>query len=499
MLPSPSRSSLPTPHSLHEIEWDTIEKHLQEANRHGKACLLHYLDRIVLSGTQVPRHLGSLLPSFSLVRSLEMTLKDAAYLNLSEIFEHCVNLKQLKIEGPHYAVVDLFLHHYHDEDSSTGEEPHLRPTYPKLTSLSLQKVKISQKNILTLINAFPGLTTLHIHCIIGHDSCYRPVPSLVRLDLRVLYKWAAHACPNLLDETFCRTVAQTPIDSISVSCGRPPTHNIPHPELHGVLWLGTVLPAVCALVQPNHPSADRERELHVLLDLHPGLHNALSAPLLQLVVAPQMALRASDLRICTTSAVALTAKDSKSSSSSGSHDRKHVVKLHNADEKNLSRFLKHSPSDPCTLLPHLTAWVCHKLTRLSLRIEDKLPLVLASVAQACPQLEELVVKTNILMLDQSHKVEDQTWLIEQSHHPQAPVKHRSWHTRQHRLSGMLAEVRYKYVELEDQIRCLSSLRGLERLVFRVSYLLGGFHRRTAVAQTRRQRCKTRRGLAQASR
>ncbi|KAF9285951.1 hypothetical protein BGZ74_001381 [Mortierella antarctica] len=291
MLPSPSRSSLPTPHSVHEVEWDTIEQHLQEANRHGKTCLLHYLDRIVLSGTQVPRHLGSLLPSFSLVRSLEMTLKDAAYLNLSEIFEHCVDLRHLNIVGPHNAVVDLFLHHHHDEDSSTGEEPHLRLPYPKLTSLS--------------------------------------------------------------------------------------------------------------------------------------------------------------------------------------HDRKRVVKLHNAGEKNLERFLKHPPSDPCTLLPHPTTWVCHRLTRLSLRIKDKLPLVLASVAQACPQLQELVVKTNILMLGQSHKVEDQTWLIEQSrHHPQALVEHRSWHTRQHRLSGMVAEVRYKYVELEDQIRCLSSLRGLERLVFRVSYLPG---------------------------
>lgn len=240
-----------------------------------------------------------------------------------------------------------------------------------------------------------------------------------------------------------------------------------------VLWLGTALSAVCALVQPNHPSADRERELHVLLDLHPGLHHALSAR-----VAPARGgapdgapcKRPQDLYQST---VALTAKDSKSSSGSGSHDRKRVVKLHNAGEKNLERFLKHPPSDSCTLLPHPTTWVCHRLTRLSLRIEDKLPLVLASVAQACPQLQKLVVKTNILMLGQSHKVEDQTWLIEQSrHHPQALVEHRSWHTRQHRLSGMVAEVRYKYVELEDQIRCLSSLRGLERLVFRVSYLPG---------------------------
>lgn len=223
MLPSPSQSSLPTPLSVHEVEWDTIEQHLQEANRHGKTCLLHYLDRIVLSGTQVPRHLGSLLPSFSLVRSLEMTLKDAAYLNLSEIFEHCINLRQLNIVGPHNAVVDLFLHHYHDEDSSTGEEPHLRLSYPKLTSLSLQKVKMSQKTILTLINAFPGLTTLHILYIIDHDSCYRPVPSLVRLDLRVLYNWVAQACPNLHDVYILQNSRSDP-DRLYLNLMRRPSY-----------------------------------------------------------------------------------------------------------------------------------------------------------------------------------------------------------------------------------------------------------------------------------
>ncbi|KAF9315076.1 hypothetical protein BG003_003532 [Podila horticola] len=196
-----------------------------------------------------------------------------------------------------------------------------------------------------------------------------------------------------------------------------------------------------------------------------------SAPaLLQLIVAPQITLHASDFKICTTSAMELMAKDAKSSSS---HDSKHVSRLHYATEKNLQRFLKHPPLDPCTLLRHPTAWVCHKLTQLSHRIEDKLSSVLDSIARAYPQLKELAVKTNILKLGQSHKVEDWTRLNEQSRHRlQGPAKHQSWHTRRHYPSRTVTDVGYMYVKFEDQIRCLSSLRGLERLVFRVSYLPG---------------------------